>query len=349
MEKTIQIWDVVPGGGRHLIKEEPAAQARVSAAARRMRGPRTPLYGRPINSLRVNAGFTSESRRIWIAIKDDLQESISPEELLTYDLETRKFETIFSTGSEAETPHTRSLGWHDWSQRGSLVAYRAYKQPNMAGDLYIHDRDKNEVLASIADDDLALCYCVISDRGELLATQSQSDVFSRHQGERSGRLELWNPRTGERMRRVKTDGRCLDPAMEFSHGGRDLAVMGGLEHNQIFIVYVNENNIRYTLKAPERPGARAVYFCSLEYTPDDRYLAASRTDGTVLFWDTRDYRQVLWTRLYPATRPGGLLIVLSRDGKRLCAVYGSKDEQNTVKVWDMDQFLALINESKEKE
>jgi WD40 repeat protein len=348
--KTIKIWDAAPGGGRSLIREEPISQARISAEARRMRGPRTPLYEEPISSLRLYAGFLSENRRIWIAIEDELQRSVSPDELLSYDLETRALETIFSTGSEEESPHTRALTNRTCSRRGSLVVYRVYKQPveTVSGDTYIYDRDKKQVLARIADADLSLDDFTISDRGELLASLSHSDYFTRRRAEWSGRIELWNPKTGERMGRVQTDGVRLDGFMEFSPDNKDLAVLGGLAHNRIFVIYLNGGKIRYTLKTRELPGQRPCYFWPPVYTPDGKYLTAPMTNGTVLFWDTRDYREVLWARLFPPTWPGGLSIAISRDGKKLCGIYQSKGENNVVKVWDMDQFLSLIKKRNEK-
>lgn len=351
--KTIKIWDVVPGAGRSLIKEEPVAQARISEACRRMRGPRTPLYEKPISSLRLNAGFLSENRRIWITVNDDLQMSVSPDELLSYDLETRTVETIFSTGSEEETPHKRALTGHNFARRGSLVGYSVFNQPPLStalGLVHLYDRNKKPVVASVRVEGASLASGVISDRGELLALMCDSHDSTRRHGVRTvGRIDLLDPRTGKMLGRVQADGSSFDPEMVFSTGGRDLAVMGGLDHNRIFIVYLNDNKIRYTLKAPGLPGKRIAYFCApLQYTPDDRYLAASMTDGTVLFWDTSDYREVLWARLQTETL-GGMRIAVSCDGKKLCGVGHARTGQGFVKVWELDQFLSLINRKRYEE
>ena len=122
--------------------------------------------------------------------------------------------------------------------------------------------------------------------------------------------------------------------------GRELALLCSEEYNRVFIVYVGRNKIERTLDDYARKtGLLRMRLGGINYTPDGSYLLGLGEDGTMMFWDTRDYREALWVRLYPSGYPRAYL---SADGKKLMATGGGERDWGEVKVWDFDQFLALI-------
>ena len=69
--------------------------------------------------------------------------------------------------------------------------------------------------------------------------------------------------------------------------------------------------------------------------------------GTVLFWETENYRQVLWARL---AQSGGVHLSSMPDNKRMMAIpdnYG-KSTDRSIKFWDVDQFLSLMPKGRGK-
>lgn len=100
---------------------------------------------------------------------------------------------------------------------------------------------------------------------------------------------------------------------------------------------VNTFRVKHAIRGPQ-----AIGFGTLQYTPDGNYMVCSRTDGTLIFWETRDYREVLQVKLMSS---GAASFEISPDGKKLCALSDSKVEQRLIRIYDMDQFLSLIPKS----
>ncbi|MHB1560776.1 MAG: WD40 repeat domain-containing protein, partial [Isosphaeraceae bacterium] len=210
--------------------------------------------------------------------------------------------------------------------------------PFLSYKFLIDDLRKAAPAVEISDE-LGFTYsgCTFSDDGRMFCTVCQQTAA--RGGVPSGRVALWDPRTGERIGRVDTRGRTVIYP-RFSPDGRDLAILGGNAQNLIYICSTTEMDVQRTLSDfAKKPGHGQVPISQIFYTTDGSYLVVFGVDGTLMFWETKDYREVLWVKLYPPKTRQWLWP--STDG-RLLTTGGEKDEWDTVKFWDLDQFRALM-------
>ncbi len=332
----MKLWDDVPGAGRHLIREEDVTPRKVPPEYRQLRGREKSTHYGPTESMEISSGFLSDDRHILLQVNDSIRTSVCPDTVVAYDLETHGLETICTTVDDDSGP--RYIGECQWSRRGNLMAFAGlYLKPSPHSDILVYDREKREVVTRIVSDDFGLKGYDISNSGETIAAQGYSKSTK---GLPAGYLGVWNTRTGKRLGRTPTEEMPFGPAI-FSPHDKDMAAVCGRAGERIVIWYLNTFQIKHTIKSP-----RTIPFGTLRYTTDGNYLVCSRADGTLIFWETRDYHEVLQVKLMATGAP---TFEISPDGKRLCALSDSQFEQRLIRIYDMDQFLSLIPKGPAKE
>lgn len=196
---------------------------------------------------------------------------------------------------------------------------------------------------------------------EIMSNVAWSHLFSRNRRERCGRITLWNLRTGGRIARVQTEGRKVYQAT-FAPNGRDLAIVGSMYGNAIYIASLKTFKIIKTLSEFQRKtGLDHIAIKELHYTPDGKFLVASNAVGMAVFWDTRDYREVLWAQL---NKVGYISFAFTSDGKAMLATPqggssltydpagGAKvsfsqrgSDDGSIKVWDVQDFIERMSKA----
>lgn len=365
---TVRIWDVASGTQRRLFKQEIVGSTIkicdvVSATQWRL------IFQEPVETwdrtrglpykrkrqhklqkhasghrtefLKIRAALLSDNRCIVMQVFDCSygdQSSVCPDEIILYDLEGGNHETLATTGrKDLLRPSPDAIYGFTVAQGVGRLAYDLV-HPGFS-KIFLYDVSKRSIVAQLGDDGLDFGQFWFSPDGEMLSTVAVSDVFTRLQGINSGRLTVWNARTGEKIGRVQTEGRHVLGAW-FSPNDRELAILGGADQNTVYICYLGTCKITHTLDDFQRkPGLRRVPMGLLTYAPDGRFLIGMGGNGTVLFWETKHYREVLWARLYQS---GGVYAVFSPDGKKMMSIGGGKEECDVVKVWDMEPFLSLM-------
>lgn len=331
----MKLWDDVPGAGRHLIREEDVTPREVPPEYRQLRGQEKATHYPPTESMEISSGFLSDDRHIVLQVNDSIRTSVCTDTVVVYDLETHGLEPVCTAAYDDSGP--RYIGECQWSRRGNVMAFAGlYLKPSPHSDILIYDREKREVVTRIIADHLGLKGYDISNGGDMVAAQG----YSKSSGLLAGYLGVWDTRTGERLGRTPTEEMPFGPAI-FSPQDKDMAAVCGRAGERIVVWYLNTFQVKHAIRSP-----RTVPFGTLRYTPDGNYLVCSRADGTLIFWETRDYREVLQVKLMAT---GAASFEISPDGKRLCALSDSEFEKRLIRIYDMDQFLSLIPKGPAKE
>ncbi len=338
---TVRIWDLASGAQRRLIKQELVGTTMkiwdiVSPSERRLILARSvkprALHGGALN---LEAALLPDDRQLFLSVAAGGQSSVYPDDLIVYDLASGGCRTICSEGDLYRTaldPSGHVLGYGEMGWRPEDGADRH------TSEIHLFGIPKRRILATIDADGLSFYRFALLRGGEMIATIASSNVFTKRKN-MSGEVIVWDARTGKKRGRVRTDGRTVYQT-EFSPDGQELAMIGGYYGSTVFICYLGSYKITHTLnELRDKPGQARMYINYLEYTSDGKHLAAGAADGTILFWETKNYRDVLWARLYPS---GVVHAVFSPDGKTMVATSGGKSEEEEIRVWDLDRILSLI-------
>ncbi len=348
LDGSAMTWDVATGARQHFIKPESKGDSTkiwdvMSASQKRL------VVEQPGKAERTTYSFAPDSSHV-IIIKHG--ENVQQNGVYVYNLYNGHKRRIYdgaktdhrSTGLSG-LPETFPLG----SERNQLAyCVRTYHRqpPNISFisfRILIDDLKEEAPVVNISDD-LGFMYTghAFSDDGRMFCTVCQQRN-ARKASLPVGRVALWDPRTGEMIARVDTRGRSV-VFPRFSPNGRDLAILGGSAPNLIYICSTTEMDVQRTLTDyAKKPGCGQMPLSNLFYTPDGSYLTAYGTGGTIMFWETKEYREVLWMKLYP--KDTLQWVWFSRDG-RMLTTGGKKDEWDTVKFWDLDQFRPLMRGKK---
>jgi hypothetical protein len=266
--------------------------------------------------------------------------------ILTYDPEDGSHRVVAT--ADGPLPWSTEFTYLVHDQGGNYMAYTSLTRERTQGQpckVLVYDLAKGEIVSRIEYGGLEAPAPGMSGDQILTTLGYPAGLPVRqarpHQIHR--RVDLWNPRTGERIARVQTGSNDVLRVL-ISPRGRDLALQGGDRGNQVFISYMGTYKIERTLSDFERkPGHRRTPLTDAWYTPDGSYLMGFATDGTMMLWETKDYREVLWVRLFPS---GHMDLNFSPDGKRVMANGGGQDEWDVVKIWDFDQFVSLMQKAR---
>ncbi len=348
--KTVRVWDVVSPTERRLVFEEPIETVGSGPGIRR-RHTRVEIE-QPVrlrgNFLHIWPSLLPDNKRFVLSLLGGHQfyhgskMDTSRDAIVVYDPELGRSQTIFSPDGGLPWS-SRLVDYGCRPYRGSLIAYQALihqdGDPLSTPRIVVYDLLEHRAMAQINPGGHDPMGYSISHEGELVCTTSLFPTSTRRRTAFAVRVHLWSARTGEAIAQVQTDGRSAREGI-MSPKGRELALLCSEEYNRVFIVYVGRNKIERTLDDYARKtGLLRMRLGGINYTPDGSYLLGLGEDGTMMFWDTRDYREALWVRLYPSGYPRAYL---SADGKKLMATGGGERDWGEVKVWDFDQFLALI-------
>lgn len=339
------IWDVATGTRRHFIRQEPRGDSLmvwdvISASQKRL------ILEQPGSAENTTFSLGQDASHMIIIMTGSEVESNNG--IYLYNLNNGKLRRIYQ-GREDNHSEECVTGPNPEFSMGSgpnKLAYCVGTFRRGSGITYrIRIDDLKETAPAInISDELGFKYTGLaySHDGRMFCTVCQ------HRNARKaslpvGRVTLWDPRTGERIGRVNTGGRYVFYP-SFSPNGRDLALLGGNVPNLIYICSTTEMDVRRTLTDfAKKPGHGQMPISKIEYTADGSYMTAWGPDGTIMFWETNEYREVLWMKLYP--KDTLQWVCFSRDG-RMLATGGKKDEWDTVKFWDLDQFRALMDVKK---
>ncbi len=348
---SIQIWDIVSPTERRLIAEElvdtddPHGEP-PSTRKKHPGGPgHTIASPRPIlrGPLKIDAGLLPDRHHLVMVICDEEVSRRCPDEIVIYDMESGGHETIFS--ARANPLRKTQLANHAISSRYEVMADHEERWEPAAGGyqrssvVRTYDVLARRFQAQLDAEGLSFTHIGLSPGGDLVSAVTHSDVFTPKKKVFSGLVTVWNARTGQKAGRIQTGGRVVYGSC-FSPNGRELAVLGNLYCNTVFICYLQTWKIGWTLNEfRDKPGQGRLAIHHLAYTPDGKYLMAHGVNGTALFWETTEYREVLWVRL---SQPGYVAAVFSPDGRKIMATGGGEGESDVINVWDTDQFLSLI-------
>ncbi len=338
------VWDVATGARRHLIKPQSEGDSLkiwdvMSATPERL------VLEQPGPA---STGYMLAPDNLHSMVITMGGQGIETQGIYIYNLENKKVRRIYD-GREDDHRSNGLGGMHLQISPGgerNQIAYCVWssdpQHPGSSFRILIDDLKKAAPVVEISDE-LGWDYtgCAFSHDGRVFCTVCQ------HWDARGGRLPvgrvaLWDPRTGEKVARVNTRGRSVSYPC-FSPTGRDLAILGGNAQNIIYICSTRETEVQRTLTDyAKKPGRGQLPLGDILYTADGSYLVAWGDDGTIMFWETKDYREVLWVKLYPKDIQW---LEFSADG-RMLATGGEKDEWDAVKFWDLDQFLSLMRGNK---
>lgn len=340
---SAMIWDVATGSRRHFIKKQAEGGSLkiwdvMSENQKRL------IVGQPGGAAGIGYTLAPDSLHLSVMVYGTAVGGQPNDGIYIYNLENGKVQRIYD-GSE-NNHSSIGLAGDEWewpiSKRNRMAYTVGAFDPQHGGTSFkilIDDLTEAAHVVKIADEPGCLYsgYSFSNDGGAF-CTVSMPAAMRRGRGLPVGRVMLWNPRTGQKIARLETSGRDV-AYPRFSPNGRDLAILGGKSSNVIYVYSMAELKIRRTLTDyQKRPGHGRIALGSIFYTADGSYLVAYGADGTIMFWETRDYREVLWVKLYPNAVQ---CLWFSADG-RMLSTGGEKNEWDAVKFWDLDQFRSLI-------
>ena len=353
--KTVRVWDVVSAIEKRLVVEVPIESIKSDTTTpRRHASMELDRLDRPVGGTRqlliISPFFLPDDGRIGLALRHhDIHSKYCiytcRDKLIIYDPGQGGHQTVFS--ADGTLPWSKSLDSDSLSipDHGNKIAYKSTSTNQSLGSAFsiiTYDIKKPGVASRIDSGSQVVSAIGMTEDGQLLGTVSYSTSPRRQRrGLAAHNLaELWNPDTGARIARVDT-GSAQVRQFALTSKRLDFALHGGDQGNLVYIGYLGSYKITRTLSDfQKKPGLGNVRLMDVWYTPDGAYLIGVGADGTLLFWETRDYREVLWVRLYP---PGWADVACSPDGKKVVSVGGGRDEWNVVKIWDFDQFRALMH------
>jgi WD40 repeat protein len=139
-------------------------------------------------------------------------------------------------------------------------------------------------------------------------------------GDSQGRLELWDTATGKLVRRLRAAG-PPSTMLRFSGDGKVLAVGQGDGKVVLWEVVSAKERRRWDIGTVNRTDANPMWFQTLSFSPDDRFLATSaRFHGTCV-WEVATAKAV-WrngeTAWAAFSADGRTLATSTWDSKQLC-------------------------------
>ncbi|MGW6145050.1 WD40 repeat domain-containing serine/threonine protein kinase [Streptomyces sp. NPDC055140] len=202
------------------------------------------------------------------------------------------------------TGHTGTVDSVVFSPDGRILAIGTYSEARLS------DAHTGKGLTSLSG---ATGPVAFSPDGDTLAT-----------GDAEGRVCIWDPRTGRRLRRrLKIGHTAHISSLAFSPDGRTIAAVGNTfaEDGEV-LVHVWD---AHTGKRHRRFTGHTDNICSLAFSPDGRVLAAGDNSGTVIVRDAHTGEQ---------------LLILTRQSERVRAVAFSPDG-DTLAVGCLDGSVRL--------
>ncbi len=376
-DRMIKIWDLAPGTEQRLIKEEivdvtiPTLRMRLASPEKQLELLREQPHTKRTKPLHIRAFLLSDNRRIVLGISDQnysegVFESVCQDEIVVYDLERGKCDTLITTGRKC-FPETGNLGMGEIFDHSSKFTFNFdghirvstnfkninelthYFNSSLMNRIDIYDIPRRRyVIAELHDARFDFYSPSFSPDGRTVSTFARPKAPAPVKKQLLGTgIALWNARTWEKIARVHADGRQIWGS-RFSPNGREMLIICGTYANTVCICSLETYKISRTLNDfGEKPSLSRIAIRSLDYTRDGKFLVAGAANGTVLFWETENYRQVLWARL---AQSGGVHLSSMPDNKRMMAIpdnYG-KSTDRSIKFWDVDQFLSLMPKGRGK-